>query len=203
MAINLFIIGPSGSGKSTQAKLIADNYDLTHLSMGQILRDEISTGSQNGLKIKQYIDQGIPTPDDIVIPLLIDKLGTLTNQDFIIDGFPRLVDQGKVVDLYLNQVGFPISLLIHLKCNFEEILRRRLSNPDFQKDDKDRSDNTPQAIANRQKILYEANVNPVLDYFNQQNKLVEIDGNRPIQPIFDDICQKINDLLIKDKGKTI
>lgn len=198
MPLNLFIIGPSGSGKSTQAKLIAQKYNLTHLSMGQILRDEIESASPLGLKAKEYLDQGIPAPDDIVVPLVKAKLNSLSNQNFIIDGFPRLIDQGVTIESYLKSLNNPIDLLIHLLCDFEEILRRRQTNPDFQKDDKDRSDNNPKAIANRQKILYEANVNPVIDYFKSQNILFEVDGNRPIEPIFQDIVAKLN-LLINSK----
>ena len=201
MTINLFLIGPSGSGKSTQAKLIADKYGLTHLSMGQLLRNEISTASPSGLMAKQYIDQGIPTPDSVVIPLLKSNLAKLDNQNFIIDGFPRLIDQAKEIDLYLQDMGYPISSLIHLQCDFREILRRRQTNPDFQREDTNRSDNTPQAIANRQKILYEANINPIIAYFKQRNQLIEVDGNRPIGPIFTDICQKIDMLIVQLQGK--
>ena len=83
------------------------------------------------------------------------------------------------------------SLLIHLTVDFEEILRRRQAKGEEFQDDT-RSDNTPEAIANRQKILYESNINPILEYFKTKNKLFEVDGNRPIEPIFDDIVKKIN-----------
>jgi len=196
MSLNLFIIGPSGSGKSTQAKLIAQKYHLTHFSMGSLLRDEISKSSHIGLDAKVYIDKGIPVPADIILPLLSDALNKINNQNFIVDGFPRLINQGHYISQYLNSKHSPLSLLIHLTCDFLEIIRRRQNNPDFQKEDKHRSDNTPQAIANRQKLLYQANIGPILDFFKNHNKLFEVDGNRPIEPIFTDICQKIDQLQI-------
>ena len=194
MSLNLFIIGPSGSGKSTQAELIAKKYKLTHLSMGQLLRDEIKSGSRLGLDIKKNVDQGTPVPNDIVLPILSVNLNQINNQNFIIDGFPRLVDQGHYIDLYLKDKGNPSTLLIHLVVDFAEISRRR-QNKGEQFQSQDRTDNTSEAIANRQKVLYEANVNPVLDYYRHQNKLFEVDGNRPVEPIFDDICQYINKIL--------
>ena len=197
MSLNLFIIGPSGSGKSTQAKLIAQKYQLTHFSMGQLLRDEIAANSKLGLDAKKSVDQGTPVPDDIVLPILSQKLISLDYKNFIIDGFPRLVQQGHYIDRFLIDKGQQTSLLIHLLVDFLEIVRRRqLAGKDFQAEDQDRSDNTPEAIANRQKILYESNVNPILDYYRNQNKLFEIDGNRPIEPILKDICIKIDKLNI-------
>lgn len=191
MSLNLFIIGPSGCGKSTQAKLIAAKYHLTHLSMGQLLRDEIASGSRLGLDAKKSVDAGTPTPNDIVLPILSGKLNTLGNQNFIVDGFPRLVQQGHYIDRYLVDKKHETSLLIHLLVDFQEILKRRQKlGQEFQPSD--RTDNTPEAIANRQKILYEANVGPVLEYYRNQGKLFEVDGNRPVDPIFADICAEID-----------
>lgn len=197
MSLNLFIIGPSGSGKSTQAKLVADKYHLTHLSMGQLLRDEIASGTKLGLDAKVTMDAGLPTPDDIVLPILSTRLSSLNNSNFIIDGFPRLVNQGHYIDRYLIDKGQSTTLLIHLLVDFAEIIRRRqAAGKDFQAEDKGRSDNTPEAIANRQKILYEANIAPILDYYRQQDKLFEVNAARPIEPIFKDICDTIDQIQI-------
>jgi len=198
MSLNLFIIGPSGCGKSTQAKLIADKFKLSHISMGQLLRDEISSGSSLGLDAKKSVDTGTPVSDDIVLPILVTKLKQIDNTNFIVDGFPRLLNQGYYIDKYLANLGSGTGLLIHLTVDFLEIVRRRQATGiDFQDDS--RSDNTPTAIANRQKVLYEKNIQPILDYYQKIGKLYEVDGNRPIQPIFDDICLKINNLSKKGK----
>lgn len=192
MSLNLFIIGPSGCGKSTQAKLIAEKFNLTHLSTGQILRDEITAGSGFGLEAKSYIDQGKLVPDDLVFDVLAAKLKTINYQNFIIDGFPRLLNQGKIIEYFLKKQSQPFSLLIHLTVTFEEITARRAKLGDeFQ--DSDRSDNTPQAIASRQQF-YNDGITPIREYFESKGLFFDVDGNRPVEPIFEDIVKKIEEI---------
>jgi adenylate kinase len=189
MSLNLFIIGPSGCGKSTQAKLIAEKYKLTHLSMGQIFRDEIAAGTGFGLEAKSYMDQGIWVPDDLTFDVLVSKLSTINNQNFIIDGYPRMLNQGRVMEFYLKKNQKPFSLLIHLDVSFEEIMARRAKLGDeFQ--DANRTDNTPEAVAARQKS-YDDTIDPIKDYFRDKGQLFEVNGNRPVEPIFEDICKAI------------
>ncbi|MCW1949515.1 MAG: nucleoside monophosphate kinase [Candidatus Shapirobacteria bacterium] len=192
MSLNLFIIGPSGCGKSTQAKLIAAKYNLTHLSMGQILRDEMAAGSPEGLEAKSFVDSGTLVPEELTFKLLTSKLNQIGNKDFIIDGFPRSIGQGKFIEGYLAQVGEPLDLIIHLDVTFEEISARRAKmGAEFQ--DKDRTDNTPEAMASRQKF-YDENNGLIMDYFSPKGLILQVDGNRPIEPIFADIDQKVSTL---------
>ncbi len=197
LMLNLFIIGPSGCGKSTQAKLIAEKYNLTHLSMGQLLRDEIAADSGFGDEAKSYLDNGKLVPDDLIFDILIAKLNTLNNQNFIIDGFPRVLNQGKYMEYYLKKKDLPFSLLIHLSVTFGEISTRRAKlGVEFQ--DENRTDNTPEAIASRQQF-YDEGIAPIREYFESKGLFVDIDGNHPVEPIFSDICQKIDKLLINSK----
>ncbi len=192
MSLNLFIIGASGCGKSTQAKKIAEKYNLSHFSTGQLLRDEIASQSQLGLDAKSYIDQGQLVPDDIVFAILVQNLQKVDNRDFIIDGFPRLLNQGQYIEKYLANKGQPLDLIIHLDVTVEEIQKRRADRgDDFQ--DANRTDNTPEAIASRQKF-YDDNNGPIMDYFQAKSKLFRVDGNRPVEPIFDDIVVAIDKL---------
>lgn len=192
MALNLFIIGPSGCGKSTQAKLVAEKYGLTHLSTGQLLRDEIAAASELGLKAKSFIDNGNLVPDEIVFDILTTNFAKLNNQNFIVDGFPRMLSQGQFIENYLSTHNQPLDLIIHLDVTFEEIQTRRAARGiEFQ--DQNRTDSTPEAIAARQKF-YDDNNGLIMDYFQSKNLLFRVDGNRPIEPIFEDICQKINNL---------
>lgn len=193
MPLNLFIIGPSGCGKSTQAKLIAEKFKLIHLSMGQLLREEITIGSPQGLQAKSYIDQGIWVPDDLIFEVLFRHLEKINYQNFIIDGFPRVLNQAKYIEYFLKEKQKPFSLLIHLDVTFEEIMaRRQKMGTEFQ--DKERTDNTPEAVAKRQ-ASYNETIHSIKDHFQTSGKLFEIDGNRPIEPIFADICQKIDSLM--------
>jgi len=192
MSLNLFIIGPSGCGKSTQAKLIAAKYNLTHLSMGQILRDEMAAGSPEGLEAKSYVDSGTLVPEELTFKLLTGKLNQIGNKDFIIDGFPRSIGQGQFIENYLAQVNEPLDLIIHLDVTFEEISARRAKmGAEFQ--DQNRTDNTPEAMAARQKF-YDDNNGLIMDYFNPKGLVLQVDGNRPIEPIFADIDQKVSTL---------
>ena len=192
MSLNLFVIGPSGCGKSTQAKLIAAKYNLTHLSMGQLLRDEIAAGSELGLQAKSIVDSGNLVPDEIAFAILTSNLEKIGNQDFIIDGFPRILTQGQFIENYLANKNQPLDLIIHLDVTFEEIQARRAARgAEFQ--DASRTDATPEAMAARQKF-YDDNNGIIMDYFKNKNLLFRTDGNRPIEPIFEDICQKVNSL---------
>lgn len=190
MSINLFIIGPSGCGKSTQAKLIAEKYGLTHFSMGQLLRDEMASSSELGLLAKSYVDNGTWAPDEVVLNILKSNLNKINNQNFIVDGFPRMLDQGIKIEQYLDLNTQPMSYLILLDVTFEEIMARRQKlGQDFQ--DASRTDNTPEAVAQRQKS-YDDSINPIIEHYQGENKLIKVDGNRPIEPILSDICQIID-----------
>jgi len=192
MSLNLFIIGPSGCGKTTQAKLIAEKYNLTHISMGQLLRDEMAAGSGYGLEAKSYVDNGKLVPDDLVFDVLIAKLKTLEYKNFIVDGFPRVLNQGRIIEFYLRKNNSPLSALIHLTLSFEQIAARRAKAGDeFQ--DKNRTDNSPTEIANRQ-AFYDENIDSVREYFETKGKFIDIDGNRPVEPIFEDIIKEIEKL---------
>lgn len=158
--------------------------------MGQILRDEIASGSGFGLEAKSYVDAGIWAPDDLVFDILVSKLAAINNQNFIVDGFPRALNQGRIMEYFLKKNGRSFSLLIHLNVTFEEILARRTKMGDeFQ--DADRTDNTPEAVAARQKS-YDETISPIKEYFKSKNKLFAVDGNRPVEPIFDDIVKAID-----------
>lgn len=196
MALNLFIIGPSGCGKSTQARLVADKYKLTHLSMGQLLRDEIASGSELGQSAKDYIDRGVWVPDEVTFAVLKSKLDSIGSSNFILDGYPRALAQGPLIEGYLKEKDQNISLLVHLAVTAQEISRRRSAQNEAGSrfSDAGRTDETPQAIAARQKS-YDDSIGPILNYFKEIGSFVEVDGNRPVEPIFLDICQNIDKLL--------
>ena len=193
MSLNLFIIGPSGCGKSTQAKLIAEKYGLIHLSMGQLLREEIAIGTELGIEAKSFVDSGNLVPEELTYKILTSSLLKINNQNFIIDGFPRNLNQGQFIENYLTTQNQPLDLIIHLDVTFEEIQTRRAKlGIEFQ--DKNRTDNTPEAMASRQKF-YDDNNGLIMNYFQPKNLLFRVDGNRPVEPIFEDISQKVNSLI--------
>ena len=185
--MNLFIIGTSGCGKSTQADKIAQKYNLTHYSVGQILRDEISASSPIGLEAQEYVHQGKWIPNDIIFRIITEKLQLINNNNFIIDGFPRQVDQMKDMYKYLESKNTKADYVIHLDITTQEIIDRRQAVAQkggvFQQN---RPDENPETIAARQKS-YEESINPIFEYLT--NRLIRINANRPIEPIFEDICK--------------
>jgi adenylate kinase len=195
MPLNLFIIGPSGCGKSTQAKLIAQKYNLTHFSTGQIFREEISAATPLGLEAKKYIDQGLFCPDEILIPIVMSSLKKVSYKDFIIDGTPRRLNQALQIQKILQGQNQDVTRIIHLDVTAQEIATRRLNQEKLgsQFQDLNRSDNTPEAIAGRQ-AEYDKNNDPIMEYFSKNSLLLNVDGNRPVQPIFEDICKAIDEI---------
>jgi len=193
--LNLFIIGPSGCGKSTQAKKIAEKYGITHFSTGQVFRDEIASGSELGLEAKKHIDQGLFCPDNILIPIVEGILEKVNFQNFIIDGTPRRLNQAIEIQKMLISHQQDITFIIHLDVSAQEIVDRRLKLQQLggQFQDESRSDNTPEAIAKRQAQYNELN-QPILDHFQSTGKLLRVDGNRAIEPIFEDIVKEIEKL---------
>jgi adenylate kinase len=191
-ALNLFIIGPSGCGKSTQAELISKKYNLSHISTGEAFRNEMEGKTPLGIEAKSYVDRGIWVPTPIVIRLFIQEVTKVNNQNFIVDGTPRLPDQCPAIEEYLKSCHQPVSALIHLDVTFEEIFTRRSKmGQSFQ--DKDRTDTNPEAVKKRLSEYLENN-DPIMEYFQKRNILIRVDGNRPIEPIFNDICLAIDNI---------
>ena len=195
--LNLFIIGPSGCGKSTQAAKIAKQYDLSHFSMGELFRDKIKKDEDFKKQVAKYVDNGTWVPNEIVFSVLKPVLESINYSNFIIDGFPREVGQIKYADEIFKQQDKKIDSVIHLDVTAQEISDRRHkvaeSGGNFQEN---RNDETPEAIATRQKS-YDESINSIFDYLQTDSRLFRVDGNRPIDPIFQDINNYINNLLNK------
>ena len=114
MPLNLFIIGPSGSGKSTQAKLIADKFSLTHFSLIGLIQHEIDINSGFGLEAKTYIERESLVPDSLIFDIVLSKLSALDFKNFIVSGYPRTLNQSRVVEFYFRKNKLPISAVIYL-----------------------------------------------------------------------------------------
>src|SRR6476660_5735777 len=104
--LNLVLFGPPGAGKGTQSQKLIDKYNLVHLSTGDLLRYEIASGTELGLKAKSLMDQGMLVPDEVVIGMIDNKLKENKTADgFIFDGFPRTVPQAESLDQLLAENG--------------------------------------------------------------------------------------------------
>jgi len=165
-------IGPPGSGKGTQSKRLLEYLGLSHLSTGDMLRQAIQEGTDVGKMAKACIDNGQLVPDPIVISIVGKHLEQPESQGgCLFDGFPRTIGQAESLDDYLEHRGTPLTLVIELRVDPEELIRRTVERSKIE----NRSDDTPETIAQRMRV-YQQQTKPLLDYYAKQGLLRSIDG---------------------------
>jgi len=187
--LNIVLFGPPGAGKGTQSEKLIVKYSLTHLSTGDLFRKNISEGTELGLRAQQYMDEGNLVPDEVVIAMVEDKVKSTANTSgFIFDGFPRTVAQAEALDKLMVENGTPISLMLALSVDEDELLDRLLKRGKISEraDDQD-----PEKIKNRFAV-YRSETTPVADYYDTQGKLFNIVGSGTIDGIFADLTKTID-----------
>lgn len=122
--MRLLLVGPPGAGKGTQSRKLAERLGVPHIASGELLRDAIARGTDIGLKAAAYMDRGDLVPDEVMIWFIATKLDALKAQGFVLDGFPRTVNQAEALDKALAEQGLPLDLVIHLFTADEELIRR-------------------------------------------------------------------------------
>jgi adenylate kinase len=176
--MNIILFGPPGAGKGTQAKLIQDEFNIPHLSTGEIFRSAIKNKTPLGLKVKSIMDNGELVPDDTVVELVADELEKDKYQDgYILDGFPRTVVQAESFDQFLEQNDDELDAFILLSVPEEELIKRILSRGEG------RSDDTEEKVKTRLQV-YREETKPVLDYYDEQGIVQKIEGLGSIEEIF-------------------
>lgn len=114
MSLNLFLTAPKDSGKGALAKLIAEKYNLTCISLGDIFVSEINAGSGFGIEIKKYLDAEAPLPDDLVFDILLSRLTPINFANFIVSGYPKTLNQSRVLEFYFRKHNYELSAVISL-----------------------------------------------------------------------------------------
>lgn len=186
--LNLVLFGPPGAGKGTQSNLLIEKYNLIHLSTGDILRSEIAAGTALGMKAKILMDRGDLVPDEVVIGMISSKLNNNPSANgFIFDGFPRTSAQAEVLDNLLEEKRTSISAMISLKVEDKELIKRLLSRGK----DSGRADDQDESIIANRINEYNNKTAPLNEYYSEQNKLSEIEGNGTVE----DIAKKIIDVI--------
>ena len=184
--MNLIILGPQGSGKGTQAKLIAQKYGLTHISTGDLFRQEIASGSDFGKALKEIIDKGDLVPDELLFSTL-EKAPLNEKNGFILDGTPRNQFQAEEFEKIVQKVNIHIDKVILIDVPRAESIKRLLKRAEIEH----RADDNLEAI-NKRLDLYDTETKPVVDYYRHQGKIIDIDGTPDIDTIFKDICNKLD-----------
>jgi adenylate kinase len=208
----LIFLGPPGSGKGTQAKILAEKKGLPHISLGDILREEVRAASEIGLKAKSFMDLGNLVPDELSIELTRQRISRGDCQKgFIIDGFPRSMGQAEALAKMFAERRLKLDRVIYFKIDEAEVVKRlsgrrsckncgavyhTVSKPPKVEGKCDlcggdlslRLDDQPEVIKTRFEV-YARTTQPLIDYYKQQGVLLEIDANQPIEQVFQQLVK--------------
>ncbi len=209
--MKLAIFGPPGSGKGTQAKKLAEEFSLKHVSAGDVIRENISGKTGLGKRLKEYNDKGLLAPDELVLEALRPSL---PNDDFILDGFPRTLAQARMLD-EMFQLGLTIMLKVSDREVIERITGRRMCSncgkifhvkftPPKKEGTCDacgaslihRKDDTEE-IVNSRLSEYHMQTEPMLGFYREKGILFFVDGEKSIDEVFLSVCSIIENNIRK------
>jgi adenylate kinase len=177
----LILFGPPGAGKGTQAKILQDEWGLTQLSTGDMLRAAVAAGSDLGRRCKELMDRGDYVPDEVVIGIIADRLSRPdAAKGAVFDGFPRTTAQAEALDRMLAERGKSIDGAIALKVDSEALVGRVAQRS--LEGGGTRGDDTPETLRKRLEV-YEHSTAPLLDFYRRQGKLQTVDGMAPIPQV--------------------
>jgi adenylate kinase len=181
--LNLLLFGPQGSGKGTQAKRIAAEHGIPHVSTGDIFRAAIAKRTPLGAKVEPILAAGDLVPDDLTVGLIRERLADPdAAPGFVLDGFPRNLAQAEALDSLLDELGRPLTAALELLVPDEVCVERMLKRAA----EEGRADDTPEGIARRLDI-YHSETAPLSRHYRGQGKLVEVDGGGTIDEVWAEI----------------
>ncbi len=209
---NIIFIAPPAAGKGTQSNMLKEKFGYNHISTGDMLREAINSGSEIGAEVKNIIDKGELVSDDLIIKLVKDKLTSLKGKPFILDGFPRTLNQAKSLDEILTDDYIVIYLDLaeseainritgRLTCNCGKSYNVNIDKLKPKVDgicDKcgsiliKRDDDNVESFKVRFKTFLD-NTDSILKYYEDKEKLIKIDVNKDVQDIFESILEVAND----------
>lgn len=208
--MKIIMLGAPGAGKGTQAKMIADKYDIPHISTGDIFRANIKEGTPLGMEAKQYMDKGLLVPDELTVKILLDRVAKKDCQNgYVLDGFPRTIPQAEVLDKALGERGDRIDHAIDVDVPDENIVKRMGGRraclscgatyhiehvPPKQEGICDvcgqklvlRDDDKPETVQNRLNVYHEQ-TQPLIDFYRNKGILKTVDGTKDKEEVFEAI----------------
>ena len=180
--MRIILFGPPGCGKGTQATFISEALSIPHLSTGDMLRSAVSSGSEIGLKAKKIMESGGLVSDEVVMSIVKERIAKNDCKNgFILDGFPRTVNQAEKLDLLLSD-NYKLDCVLRIKVDEEEIIKRLI--------DRAREDDKPDIIKNRFKT-YNSETQPLIPFYEERKILFNINGMQKIEKVSDDIKKVI------------
>ena len=187
--LNIVLFGPPGAGKGTQSQKLIAQYNLVHLSTGDLLRAQITQGTVLGLKAKKLMDEGLLVPDEVVIGMIDDALHqNVQAGGFIFDGFPRTVPQAESLDSLLAKHNTQVSCMIALEVEEKELVKRLLERGKTS----GRPDDQDEQKIQRRVQVYNTETAQVAGYYASQHKFHALNGIGAIEDIFQQICEVVD-----------
>lgn len=205
--MKIIMLGAPGAGKGTQAKMIADKYGIPHISTGDIFRANIKNCTELGEKAKTYMDQGLLVPDELVVNLVVDRLGQADcAEGYVLDGFPRTIPQAEALDAALAKIGETVDYAVNIEVPDENIIKRMsgrracvncgatyhiVNIPPKVENKCDvcgsdlilRDDDKPETVKKRLDVYHEQ-TQPLITYYNGKKILVNVDGTLDMMDVF-------------------
>lgn len=212
--MKLILLGPPGAGKGTQAANIIETFNIPHISTGDIFRKNIKEGTELGKKAKEYMDRGELVPDTLVVAIVEDRLKAEDcKSGFLLDGFPRTVFQAQALDQVLEVMGSGLDYIVNVVVDPEILVERAVGrricrdcgstyhikyNPPKVElvCDKcsgelyQRSDDNADTVTNRIRV-YMDETSPLIEYYQSNGNLINVDGQQDIDKVFEDILNAI------------
>jgi adenylate kinase len=219
--LNLLLFGPPGAGKGTQADRLRIDFRVPFISTGDMLRENVKEGTELGQKAKEYMDSGGLVPDDLIVEMACERLYQDDARDgFILDGFPRTIEQAKALDKQLEEMGRRITAAILIDVPDEEVIRRISGrrvcvkaghnyHVDFDPPKREgicdqdgsrliqRDDDKPEVVKKRLEVYHEQ-TEPLIDYYDERGLMRRIDGTRSPAEVHDHIRAVIATLRLED-----
>jgi len=171
--VRLLLIGPPGSGKGTQGERLSQRLDIEHIAAGDLLRAEVAAETPLGRQVQAFMQRGDLVPDVVILSLLLPKvLAAAEANGYLLDGFPRSVEQAVEARKLAEQAGASPDAVVYLDVPREELVRRILARAEVE----GRSDDNPETVANRLKVFDDATL-PLVDYYRGRGLLQVVDAN--------------------------
>jgi adenylate kinase len=190
---DILLLGPQGAGKGTQGKLIATEHGVPHVATGDMLRAAMGADTELGRRVKPIYDSGGLVPDDLMIALIRERLGEEdAREGFVLDGFPRTMPQAEALEEMLREIGRDLDVVFEFQLE-DEVGRERMLR---RAAEEGRADDTPEAIDERLR-LYHAETEPLIEYYRARGNLVGIHADRPVQVVFDEIQQALEQMAVR------
>jgi len=204
--LHIVLLGAPGSGKGTQAGIVAQRLGTAHIASGDLFREAVKRGDELGQRVKDYLDKGLLVPDEVTIGMILERISAPDcARGFILDGFPRTLEQARALDSALGERGKAIEMVLYIKVSTPELVRRlggrficrncqtpyhEIASPPKVPGICDlcggelyqRPDDSPETVSRRLEV-YIAETAPLIDYYQGAGKLVEVDGEGGIEEV--------------------